>query len=391
MGHFDGKTVVVTGAGGGIGRCHALAFAKEGANVIVNDPGKTLDGRQPKANAANVVAEEIRQAGGNAIADRHSVAERSGARAIIQAAIDAFGGIDILVNNAGILRDRTLAKMSDEEWDAVIGVHLRGTYLCTQEACRQMINQGRGGAIVNTSSTSGLFGNFGQGNYGAAKAGIAGFTKVAALEMLKHRIRVNAIAPTAKTRMTENLPQVSSALLPEHISPLVLYLASDKASGVTGRIFAAQGNHLQEFYYATTPGLKKEDRAELWTIDEIAEHWDAITNRQTDHFAESVLSDLESLLTAGLPQKFNSAKAADLNMTLYFHVKDGQDYTVIIKNGEMAVEKGRRNHPTSIISGDARTILRTLQGKENLPDAYRSGFIKITNGKEVLQFQNTLT
>ena len=272
MGHFDGKTVIVTGAGGGIGRCHALAFAKEGANVVVNDLGGARDGTNPNEGIAAEVAAEIRQHGGKAVPDAHSVSEKNGAEAMIQTAIDAFGSVDVLVNNAGILRDRTLSKMSDSEWDAVIDVHLRGTYLCTQSACKQMISQGTGGAIVNTSSTSGLLGNFGQGNYGAAKAGIAGFTKVAALEMLKHSIRVNAIAPTAKTRMTDDIPQVPDELKPEHISPLVLFLASDLANGITGRIFAAQGNHLQEFYYATTPGIKKADSGEIWKIDDIAQN-----------------------------------------------------------------------------------------------------------------------
>ncbi|RMH94585.1 MAG: SDR family NAD(P)-dependent oxidoreductase, partial [Calditrichaeota bacterium] len=248
MGRFEGKTVIVTGAGGGIGRCHALAFAREGANVVVNDLGVTREGARAGQPLAEGVAEEIRRQGGRAVADMHSVAEREGAEGILHTALEAFGRVDVLVNNAGILRDRTILKMSDEEWDAVIAVHLRGTFLCTQVVARQLVEQGEGGAIINTSSTSGLWGNFGQANYGAAKAGIAGFTFTAALEFARYGIRVNAIVPVAKTRMTEDISSVPEALKPEHISPLVLYLASDLAKGVTGRIFGIYGGQVQEYY-----------------------------------------------------------------------------------------------------------------------------------------------
>ena len=386
MVHFKNKTVIITGAGGGIGRCHALAFAKEGANVVVNDLGGARDGSNPDEGTAATVVEEIHRAGGTAVADAHSVSEKAGAKAIIQTAIETFGGVDVLVNNAGILHDRTIAKMSEEEWEAVINVHLRGTYLCTQAACQQMIAQGRSGVIVNTSSTSGLFGNFGPGNYGAAKAGIAGFTKVAALEMLKHGIRVNAIAPTAKTRMTDDIAQVPEALKPEHISPLVLYLASDLAAGITGRIFAAQGNYLQEFYYAATRGVKKEG-SEVWTLDEIAAQWEAITNRSLTPATHDDLAKLDQLLTLGLPQKFDPAKAGELKSGIYFHVTDGTDYTILIESGNIRALPGRKGVPAAVISGDARTIYNVFTGQEDMPAAYRSGRIKITNIGEVMRMQ----
>ncbi|MCP5112556.1 MAG: SDR family NAD(P)-dependent oxidoreductase, partial [bacterium] len=227
MSLFDGKVAIVTGAGGGIGRAHALAFAAEGASVVVNDLGGARDGTGAGASMAESVAAEIRGKGGQSVADTHSVSEPESAEAIIQTAIDRFGRLDVLINNAGILRDKTILKMTGEHWDTVQDVHLRGSFFCLRAACRVMAGQKTGGSIVNTTSTSGLFGNFGQANYGAAKSGVAGLTRVAALEMAKHGIRVNAIAPVAKTRMTQELDAVADALGPEWIPPLVLHLASD--------------------------------------------------------------------------------------------------------------------------------------------------------------------
>ena len=273
---FANKTVVVTGAGGGIGRSHALAFAAEGAQVVVNDTGQLRDGSGPPMGLAQQVVSEIESAGGRAIAHTHSIAERSGAVGLIETALSTFGSLDVLVNNAGILRDRTLKKMSDEEWDAVLAVHLKGTFLCTQAASAHMMAHG-GGSIVNTTSTSGLIGNFGQGNYGAAKAGIAGLTRVAALEYAKYGIRVNAIAPTAKTRMTEDIDMVPAAFGPEHVSPLVLFLASSLASEVTGRIFGVHGGFIQEFVYMSSKGMTPQ-KGDTWDPREIASHFSTITN-----------------------------------------------------------------------------------------------------------------
>ena len=183
MGLFDGKVVVITGAGGGIGRCHALAFAAEGARVVVNDLGGSRDGTGETQQMADRVVQEIVEQGGEAIANYASVADAEGARSIVQTAVDQYGRIDVLVNNAGILRDKTMLKMTEEMWDVVIAVHLKGTFLCTQFAAEQMKTQGDGGRIINTSSYAGLKGNFGQANYGAAKAGIFGFTLVTAQEL----------------------------------------------------------------------------------------------------------------------------------------------------------------------------------------------------------------
>ncbi len=210
MGLLNGKVAAITGAGGGIGRAHALLFAAEGAHVVVNDVGGTRDGSGTGQSMADRVVEEIRAAGGDAIADYGDVAEPDGADGLVRRAVDSFGKLDILVNNAGILRDKTLRKMTLEQWDAVVKVHLRGSFLCMQAAIEHMAERNQGGRIINTSSVSGLMGNFGQANYSAAKAGIYGLTMTAAIELKKHRITVNALAPVALTRMTEDLPMMAA-------------------------------------------------------------------------------------------------------------------------------------------------------------------------------------
>lgn len=278
MGLLDGKVAVVTGAGNGIGRAEALLFASEGAKVVVNDLGGARDGQGASASAAAAVVEEIEAAGGEAAASTDSVATRAGAEAIMKTAVDAFGRIDILVNNAGILRDKTLLKTTDEMWDAVLDVHLRGTFLCTQLAAKQMVAQGDGGRIVNTTSVSGMLGNFGQTNYAAAKAGIYGVTRTAAIELQKHGITVNAIAPIAKTRMTEDLPMFENVdtLTPNHIAPAALFLASPLCEDKSGHVLAVSGNRMYVFKVVEGKGSFK-DEGEKWTPQEIAENWDAIT------------------------------------------------------------------------------------------------------------------
>lgn len=279
MGLLDGKVVIITGAGGGIGRSEALLFAREGANVVVNDVGGARDGSGSGDAMARVVVDEIKQAGGNAVANFDSVATAEGAQGILRTALDAFGRVDVLVNNAGILRDKTLMKMDEEQWDQVIQVHLKGTFLCTQTIVRQMIAQGGGGRIVNTTSVSGMLGNFGQANYAAAKAGIYGFTRTAAIELQKHRITVNALAPVAKTRMTEDLPMFRAgmeSLTPDHIAPAALFLASDLCGDKTGHVLAVTGSQMFAYKVVQSAGKFKDEGA-AWTAQEIADHWEAIT------------------------------------------------------------------------------------------------------------------
>jgi NAD(P)-dependent dehydrogenase (short-subunit alcohol dehydrogenase family) len=277
MGLLDGKVAIVTGAGGGIGRAEALLFASEGAMLVVNDVGGARDGTGSSEAAASKVVDEIRAAGGEAEASFDSVATAEGAARIIATAVDRYGRLDVLVNNAGILRDKTLMKMTEEMWHAVIAVHLTGTFLCTQAAAKQMIAQGDGGRIVNTTSVSGMLGNFGQSNYSAAKAGIYGFTRTAAIELQKHRITVNAVAPIAKTRLTEDLPmfQGIDTLTPEHIAPAALFLASPLCADRTGVVLAVSGSRMYAYKVVESKG-KFKDKNEVWSPHEIDEHWDAI-------------------------------------------------------------------------------------------------------------------
>ena len=255
MGLVDGRVIIVTGAGGGIGRAHALAFAAEGARVVVNDIGVGLDGSPAGGgSAAQSVVDEITSAGGEAVANGSNVADWDQAADLIQTAVDTFGGLDVLVNNAGIVRDRMIANTSEEEFDAVIAVHLKGHFATTRHAAaywRGLVKEGNtvDARIINTSSGAGLQGSVGQGNYSAAKAGIAALTLVAAAEMGRYGVTVNAIAPSARTRMTETVfadmmstqDQDFDAMAPENISPLVVWLGSIESRDVTGRVFEVEG------------------------------------------------------------------------------------------------------------------------------------------------------
>ena len=278
MSLFDGKVAIITGAGNGIGRAHALYLSERGAAVVVNDLGGARDGHGGGRRAADEVVAAITAAGGKAIANYDSVATLEGAQRIVWAAVNKLGRVDILVNNAGILRDRTLMNMSEAEFDAVIAVHLKGTYLMTQAVARQMKLQGTGGRIVNTSSVSGLIGNFGQGNYAAAKAGIYGLTRTASMELQKIGVTVNAIAPVARTRMTEDLPMFESVgeetMGPQHIAPVVAFLASDASANLTGKILGVEGRRVFEYRMHVTAGVTRSD--DDWTPESIADQLDAI-------------------------------------------------------------------------------------------------------------------
>ncbi len=275
MGLLEGKVALVTGAGGGLGRAHALALAAEGAKVVVNDLGGARDGSGTGAAMADKVAAEIRGAGGEAVADYGSVADPEQAEAMVRAAVDAFGRLDVVVNNAGILRDRTLLKLSEEDFDAVLAVHARGTFLVSRAAARLMKEEGWKGSIINTSSISGLRGNFGQTSYACAKAGIFGMTRVWFQELSRAGIRVNAVAPVAKTRMTEELERVSAEATPEQVAPIVVWLASDLSSEITGRTFGAHGSHFFEYHVLMSPGAKPAGGK--WRPQEIAERLEEIS------------------------------------------------------------------------------------------------------------------
>ncbi len=276
MGICDGRIVVITGAGRGIGREHALEFASQGAKIVVNDLGAEVDGTGNSADPAGEVVDEIRGMGGEAVANGEDVSDYEAADRLIQTALKTFGGLDVLVNNAGILRDRMLVNMTIEEWDAVIRVHLRGTFAPTRHAAEYWRNRSKAGEsndarIINTTSPSGIYGNVGQTNYGAAKAGIASMTIIAAMELGRYGVTVNAIAPAALTRMTENLgmgaaratrqPHEFDAHDPGNIAPLVVWLGSSESAAITGRVFNVQGGNISVAEgWVAGPGASKGDR-----------------------------------------------------------------------------------------------------------------------------------
>lgn len=288
-----GRVAIVTGAGGGIGRGHAIEFARQGARVVVNDLGTDVHGHGASSEAAEQVAEEIRGFGGDAVANGENVADFEGARRLVRQAIDTYGRLDTLVNNAGILRDRMLVNMTEEEWDSVMTVHLKGTFAPTRHAVgywrdRVKAGESNDARIVNTSSTSGIFGNVGQTNYGAAKAGIAAFTVIAAEELGRYGVTVNAIAPGARTRMTENLAGASppaepgefDARDPENIAPLVVWLGSDDSRDVTGRVFLVAGGRIGIARPWSRGPL--EERDARWDPAEIGPAVRALLDRDAD-------------------------------------------------------------------------------------------------------------
>ena len=276
MPDLSGKVAIVTGAGRGIGRGHALALADAGAKVVVNDLGGSLAGEGADLSPAEQVVTEIAAAGGEAVADGENVADFAGAARLVQHAIDAFGRLDILVNNAGILRDRMLVNMSEDEWDAVIAVHLKGHFATTRHAAAHWRELSKAGErvrarVINTSSPSGVFGNIGQTNYGAAKAGIAAFTIIAAQELGRYGVTVNCLAPNARTRMTEETfemgerPEGFDPLDPANMSPVVVALCADDAQEITGQVFHVWGGAVNALHGWT--GGELFQRGEGWDAD----------------------------------------------------------------------------------------------------------------------------
>jgi NAD(P)-dependent dehydrogenase (short-subunit alcohol dehydrogenase family) len=283
MGALEGRVTVITGAGRGLGREHALLFAAEGARVVVNDLGGAMDGTGDDRTAAEQVVDEIRAMGGEAVANADNVAEWKGGQALIQTALDAFGDLHVLVNNAGILRDRVLVNMTEEEWDAVINVHLKGHFVPTRFAANYWREQTKAGqtvkaSVINTSSTSGLLGNPGQANYGAAKAGIGAFTVIIAQELSRYGVRVNGIAPAARTRLTESTPGLGEIVKPPsdpgtfdiwdpaNVSPLVAWLATENCPA-SGKMFYVQGGSVKLMSgWAIGDGVERNMR---WSVSDL--------------------------------------------------------------------------------------------------------------------------
>lgn len=278
---LEEKVAIVTGGGRGLGKEYALAFAKEGAKVVVNDIGCGIDGEGRDYSIAEKVVREIKDAGGEALASTESVAVKEEVEVMVEKTLDAFGRIDILVNNAGIIRDRTVLKMSEGDWEEVLNVNLKGMFLCTQAVAKVMKEQGEGGRIINTTALSAFTGNYGQANYVASAAGIVGLTKVSAIEFAKYRINVNCIAPVAITRMTESHPVFKGVnkeeLHPQLVVPLVIYLASELSESFSGYTIGIMGNRIFSYQVHLTEGI---DKGRVWRPLEIHECFKKIVGEE---------------------------------------------------------------------------------------------------------------
>jgi 3-hydroxy-3-methylglutaryl CoA synthase/NAD(P)-dependent dehydrogenase (short-subunit alcohol dehydrogenase family)/putative sterol carrier protein len=399
---FDGKVAVVTGAGGGLGRVYALELAKRGAKVVVNDLGGARDGEgQGSASPADKVVEEIKALGGEAVASYDSVATPDGGEAVINKAIEAFGRVDILINNAGILRDKTLAKMEPQEWAAVRAVHLDGAYNVTRPAFLKMRKSGYGRIIVTTSS-SGLYGNFGQTNYSAAKMGLVGLMNSLKLEGEKHNIKINAVAPTALTRMTEDImpPDLVEKVKPEFVAPLVLYLCSDACSE-TGMTFNAGMGLFNRAAVVTGPGAVIGDGKTPPSPEDIHRQWAEINDLREAKEAYNLTSALGDMLAAFEPkdkpkseagggltvkavfdrmtEAFQAEKAAGVDVVFQYQISgpSGGDWHVTVKDGKCQVASGTHEKPTTTIMMSDEDFLALMMKKLNAMQAYTSGKLKI--------------
>lgn len=423
---FKNKVVIVTGAGGGIGRSHAIAFAKAGAKVVVNDLGSARDGKGAAHNMADKVVEEIKAFGGEATANYDSVADVKSAENIIKTAMDAYGRIDIVINNAGILRDKTFLKMTDDMWDIVIAVHLKGTYAVTKAAA-PILKEQNWGRIINTTSMSGLLGNFGQANYSAAKAGVYGFTRTLSMELERNNITVNNIAPVAKTRMTEDIEAVPDDAKPEQITPMVMYLASEEASNINGRTFGVHGQQIFEYYMDQTKGHEKKS-ADLWTLSEIHNKISLISDKtkesaqggtnldpllpklnetlksiglKVEKLSGASASDAvptsaksqDGLTLSAMFQKFSDIfvpeKAAGFDGLIQFVIAGDEPQALYIKDNKVTVKAELGSNPACTISTDKDSMLEMLHGKADPTKLFMKGKIKADKMPVMMKF-NTM-
>ena len=292
---FDNRVAIVTGAGNGLGRAHALLLASRGAKVVVNDPGGARDGRGGNHAAADQVVAEIKAAGGQAVPNYDSVADKAGAKNIVQTAVDAFGTLDIVVNNAGILRDKSFPNMTMEDFDFVVQVHFLGSAYVTHAAW-PILREKAYGRVVVTSSNSGIYGNFGQTNYAGAKLALVGFVNALRLEGQKYNIMVNALAPVAGTRMTEDLmtPEVLAKMKPEFVSPMVAYLCSEQCQH-TGDIWAAGAGYFSRIEYREGPGVRLGPQA---TVDDVAANIEKIADLSTTVRYRTSSEEVQAVLGA---------------------------------------------------------------------------------------------
>lgn len=374
MGLLDGKVILVTGAGNGIGRCHALALAAEGAKIVVNDLGGSKHGEGTDDSAAAQVAAEIKAAGGDAIANFDSVTDPDGTDRMVQSAIDTWGRLDAVVNNAGILRDITFKKMEAGQWNAVLDVHLNGTKNVCKSALTALTAAAAEtghAAIVNTTSMSGMIGNFGQSNYGAAKAGIYGFTRVLSMELRKAGVASNCIAPVAKTRMTDNIDMVDDAWTAEQISPIVVYLCSDLSKGVTGKTFGVQGQRLHLYEVHTNDGVEKEG-TDLWTPQEIADQLPAISAFEEAAPASGSGDEVTDAF-AHIGAGFKTGAVPGWSANIQWAVKGGADQTIVVDGDTCTVSVGLTGTPTCTVKIPADVLMALLRGEMDAQKVFMTG------------------
>ena len=380
------QVVLITGAGNGIGRAYALAFAAAGARVVVNDLGGARDGDGASDAPARAVVQQILALGGDAIADFGNVTVPADCARMVEAAVARWGRLDAVVNNAGVLRDRTFSKLTDEEWDLVVAVHLTGTRNVVRAALPALSRAG--GSIINTTSYSGMIGNFGQANYAAAKAGIYGFTRVLAVELQRANITANCIAPIAKTRMTEDIGRIGDDWTPAQIAPVAVFLASPLARKVTGKVFGVAGQRIHLYEVQTNNGVEKEG-AELWTAEEIAAKYAdisafaaAVATAAATAGASSPVRDVFALA----PKAFRADRAGDLAMRLHFAIADAPGQTLVVKDGKAWVEDGLTGTPDCTMKTDAETIIGIFKQTIDATKAFMKGKITADNLPIVMKF-----
>jgi NAD(P)-dependent dehydrogenase (short-subunit alcohol dehydrogenase family)/putative sterol carrier protein len=388
---FDEQVAVITGAGGGLGRAYARALAARGARVVVNDPGWSLTGEGQNASVAEATAEEIRRAGGTAVADTHSVTDPEGGESIVQTALTQFGRIDILIHNAGILRDKSFLKMTPEEWRAVMDVHLNGAYNTVKPAFSAMRDQGFG-RIVLTTSAAGLFGLFGQANYAAAKMGLVGLAHTLALEGRKYDIFTNAVAPVAKTRMTEGLIPAGPAALPEQVVPMVLYLSSRECAA-SGKIFhAGLGTYarirLAAGFPVTLEPAPEAIRDHFTVLMEDtggAEYPDAAaaiaglsdTGGEKAAFQEKEITPAE--IFADMAKGVDPAAISDLEAVFVYRISGeaGGEWTVTVEKGTCRVEAGGVEQPDCVFFLSDHDFVKVAAGRLDPVEAFSKGILKV--------------
>ncbi len=400
---FDDRVAVVTGAGAGLGRVYALELAKRGAKVVVNDLGGARDGTgEGAAGPADRVVAEIRDAGGEAMANYDSVATVQGGEAIVNTAMETYGKLDIVINNAGILRDKTLAKMEPENWDAVMDVHLKGAYNVTRPAFLKM-RENRYGRIMLTTSAAGLYGNFGQTNYSAAKMGLIGFMNTLKTEGDKHNIKVNSISPVAATRLTDDIlpPELLEKLKPEFVAPLVLYLCSEQCP-VTGAIYNAGMGYFNRAAFATGPGAVvgdgktppgpeavAESLKKIISLDHAEEYsnataafgpmLDAFSPKKEKGAGDATTGPTVQEIFEGLPGAFQRDKAKGVDVVFQFDISGpkGGSWHVAVKEEDCNVTEGSHDSPTTTIEMADDDFVKMISGEKNAMSLYTSGKIKI--------------